>query len=108
MIHKNELMRCLLILVIALGSLILNGQEDADALFIKKIHDRTLTDGECFDWLTHLSEEIGGRLAGSTQAEEAIPEAPDEMTKLYGPLLDAVIGALTRLDSRAEEDLTYD
>ncbi|MGD8944688.1 MAG: SDR family NAD(P)-dependent oxidoreductase [Desulfobacterales bacterium] len=25
-----------------------------------------------------------------TQAEEAIPEAPDEMTKLYGPLLDAV------------------
>ena len=59
------------LLVFALPFL-LNSQEDADALFIKRIHDRILTNGSCYDWLSHLSEKIGGRLAGSPESEEAI------------------------------------
>lgn len=46
--------------------------ENVDALFIKKIYDKTLVDGHCYDWLTVLSEDIGGRLTGSTNAESAV------------------------------------
>lgn len=62
------------------ASLVINGQEDVDALFIKKIHDRILTNGDCYHWLNHLSENIGGRLAGSTQAEEAIAYTREVLT----------------------------
>lgn len=45
---------------------------EQDALFIKKIYDFTLTSSNCYDWLTHLSDEIGGRLAGSHNAATAV------------------------------------
>lgn len=45
---------------------------DADALFIKEVHDHSLTNAKCYSWLTHLSEKIGGRLAGTEAAEEAV------------------------------------
>ena len=49
-----------------------NGQEDEDAFFIRKIYDTALTEGKCYSWLTYLTEEIGGRLAGSPQAAAAV------------------------------------
>jgi len=45
---------------------------DDDALYIKDIHNATLTSNQAFDWLYHLSENIGGRLAGSVAAESAV------------------------------------
>ena len=45
---------------------------DEDALYIKKIHDHSLTSAQCYDWLTHLTTKIGGRLAGSDGAEQAV------------------------------------
>ncbi len=45
---------------------------DEDAFFIKKIHDVSLTEGRCYDWLRHLTKEIGPRLAGSPQAAAAV------------------------------------
>lgn len=53
---------------------------EKDALFIKSIHDHILTEGACYDWLTHLSEEIGGRLAGSPGSEEAIYYTKDVLS----------------------------
>ena len=50
----------------------LEAQNDEDALFIKSIHDHALESGECYNWLTYLSEGIGGRLAGSAESYEAI------------------------------------
>jgi len=52
----------------------LSGQKasESDALYIKSIHDHALTEGACYGWLEHLSEKIGGRLAGSATSEEAI------------------------------------
>ena len=47
-------------------------QEDKDAFFIKSIHETALTEASCYQWLYHLSEQIGGRLSGSVQAEEAV------------------------------------
>lgn len=48
----------------------LKAQEDA--FFLKKIYDTTLMEGECYDWLRHLTKEVGPRLAGSPGAEAAV------------------------------------
>ena len=45
---------------------------DEDAFFIRKIYDKALTEGSCYDWLFHLTTSIGGRLAGSPQAAAAV------------------------------------
>jgi len=56
--------------------------QDTDALFIKSIHDQVLLDGACYGWLEHLSEEIGGRLAGSVSSEKAIYYTKEELNKI--------------------------
>lgn len=43
-----------------------------DAFMIQSIHKAALTEGKAYEWLTHLSEGIGGRLAGSIAAMDAI------------------------------------
>ena len=45
---------------------------DADALFIRKIHDQALSDGKCYQWLTDLCTVAPGRLAGSPAAAAAV------------------------------------
>ncbi len=44
---------------------------EEDAFYIKKIHDEILTNGSCYNWLTHLSENIGARLSGSENYNKA-------------------------------------
>ncbi|MGB5819726.1 MAG: M28 family peptidase [Saonia sp.] len=39
---------------------------------IKRIYDAALTQGKAYDWLNYLSNQIGGRLSGSVQAEQAV------------------------------------
>ncbi|MEX0289120.1 MAG: M28 family peptidase [Flavobacteriaceae bacterium] len=39
---------------------------------IRKIYTAALTDGMAYDWLNHLSNQIGGRLSGSVQAQQAV------------------------------------
>ena len=65
----TKLLVSILSFIIFIG---LQAQSDQDAQMIKSIHDNILTDGDCYDWLYHLSEKIGGRLAGSPESEEAI------------------------------------
>ncbi|MEN0003826.1 MAG: M28 family peptidase [Bacteroidota bacterium] len=51
------------------------GQQETpsnDAFFIRSIYDQALTNGQAYDWLTFLSEEIGGRLSGSPEAAAAV------------------------------------
>jgi len=44
---------------------------------INAIYNKSLTEGRAYNWLNYLSNQIGGRLSGSVQAEQAI-----EYTKL--------------------------
>jgi len=46
--------------------------EDIDAFYIKEIYTKALTEGKCYDWLTDLTTNIGGRLAGTPQAAAAV------------------------------------
>jgi hypothetical protein len=55
---------------------------DADALFIKKIHNHALSQGMCYDWLTHLSEEIGARLSGSENYNKAADYTEQQLSLL--------------------------
>ncbi len=46
--------------------------ENADAFFIKKLHEHALRDQMSYRWLSYLSEKIGGRIAGSPQSYAAV------------------------------------
>jgi len=61
---------------------LLYGQSENDAIFIKEIHSHILKDGQCYDWLSTLSEEIGGRLTGSDNAAKAVEYTGSELAKL--------------------------
>ena len=46
--------------------------QDQDAEVLRSIYTASLTDGKAYDWLNHLSNQIGGRLSGSVQAQQAV------------------------------------
>ena len=60
------------IILLFTTSLIAQDEVNEDAFFIRTIYDSALTQGQCYEWLTHLTTKIGGRLAGSPQAAAAV------------------------------------
>ena len=54
----------------------------ADEEMLRKIYDMALTDGKAYDWLDHLSNEIGGRLSGSLEAEKAVQYTKEVMQEI--------------------------
>lgn len=53
-----------------------------DSILIKKIYDTALLEGKSYDWLDYLSNQIGGRLSGSLQAEKAVKYTETELKEL--------------------------
>jgi hypothetical protein len=53
-----------------------------DAEIIKKIYDTSLSNGKSYEWLDYLSNQIGGRLSGSLNAERAVAWTKEELEKL--------------------------
>lgn len=49
---------------------------------IEKIYEEALTRGKSYDWLDHLTNQIGGRLSGSLNAERAIKWSKEELDAL--------------------------
>ncbi len=49
---------------------------------IKKIYDNSLSNGKSYEWLNYLSNQIGGRLSGSLNAERAVQWTKKELEKL--------------------------
>ncbi len=54
----------------------------ADSLTIRSIYDMALLNGKSYDWLDHLSNDIGGRLSGSLEAEKAVKYTKAQLEKL--------------------------
>ena len=50
--------------------------------FIQKIYKVALNDGKSYNWLDHLSNQIGGRLSGLLNAERAIQWSREELNLL--------------------------
>ncbi|WP_411768165.1 M28 family peptidase [Winogradskyella sp. A3E31] len=57
-----------------------NTQEDKD--IIRTIYTQSLTNGHSYQWLDHLSNDIGGRLSGSENAQKAVEYTKSELEKL--------------------------
>ena len=46
--------------------------QTTDERQLKAIYDTALTIGKAYDWLNYLSNQIGGRLTGSVEAQQAV------------------------------------
>jgi len=53
-----------------------------DSLTIRKIYDYNLLQGKSYKWLDHLSNEIGGRLSGSLNAQNAVEYTKKQLDSL--------------------------
>ena len=69
-----------LTIAMALSSVVLVAQSDEDVL--KTIYKQSLTNGQSYQWLNHLSNQIGSRLSGSLGAEKAVAYTKEELDKL--------------------------
>lgn len=49
---------------------------------IAALYETSLTDGASYDWLDHLSNQIGGRLSGSLNAERAVQWGKEELDQM--------------------------
>ncbi|QDO93938.1 M20/M25/M40 family metallo-hydrolase [Formosa sediminum] len=56
------------------------GQTDEEVL--KEIYKSALVEGESYNWLETLSQDIGGRLSGSLNAERAVDWGKEELDQL--------------------------
>lgn len=56
--------------------------QNRDAEQLKALFDTSLSDAKAYDWLNHLSNQIGGRLSGSVQAEQAIAYTKEQLESL--------------------------
>lgn len=54
----------------------------SDAQNLKSIYNNALTNGKSYEWLRHLSNNIGSRLSGSFGAEQAVAYTKEELEKL--------------------------
>lgn len=57
-------------------------QAQSDEATLKTIYKQSLTNGQSYAWLDHLSNEIGGRLSGSANAEKAVQYTKAELENL--------------------------
>ena len=49
---------------------------------LKKIYQTALLEGQSYPWLAHLSNQIGGRLSGSLNAQRAVEWGKEELDAL--------------------------
>lgn len=56
--------------------------QKTDEQQIKAIYDAALTKGKAYDWLNYLSNQIGGRLSGSVQAQQAVDYTKAQLDSL--------------------------
>ena len=68
-----------IIILIFLSFLNLNSQDDKE--IIKRIFDNSMSKSKSYELLDHLSNEIGGRLSGSLNAERAVKWGKNELVK---------------------------
>lgn len=55
---------------------------DQDVAMIDKLYEAALNNGRSYQWLNYLSNQIGGRLSGSVQAQQAVEYTQKELEGL--------------------------
>ena len=70
---------CLLLLGVQVYG---QNRSEQDSLMLRAIYDNSLLNGKSYKWLDYLSNEVGGRLSGSLEAEKAVEYTKKELEKL--------------------------
>ena len=73
-------MRYLLLVLLLLATQLKAQQSDETQ--IKNIYNEALVNGKGYGWLNYLSNQIGGRLSGSVQAQQAVEYTKEVMDSL--------------------------
>lgn len=73
-------MRILLLVALFMISNVFSQTDDEKQL--KAIYDMALTEGKAYDWLNYLSNQIGGRLSGSVQAQQAVEYTRNQLDSI--------------------------
>ena len=74
-------MKLRLLIALLFVGLSLQAQEEI-APTMKKIYQTALLEGQSYPWLAHLSNQIGGRLSGSLNAQRAVEWGKEELDAL--------------------------
>ncbi|AGC77458.1 PA domain-containing protein [Nonlabens dokdonensis] len=79
----NKILYCCVISL--LGSAFAKAQSPQyskiDSTMLRSIYNYNLTESDSYEWLDYLSNNIGGRLSGSIQAERAVDYTENEIKK---------------------------
>ena len=75
-------MKRLLIPLLWIGMFTSNAQNPEVETQIKELYTTALLEGQSYEWLRHLSNQIGGRLSGSLNAERAVEWGKEELDAL--------------------------
>ena len=75
-------MKRLLINLLWIGMFTSNAQNPEVETQIKELYTTALLEGQSYEWLRHLSNQIGGRLSGSLNAERAVEWGKEELDAL--------------------------
>lgn len=71
------------LIIILLFSNIGNSQNHVqDSTIIRNLYSTVLTEGKGYDWLDYISNQIGGRLSGSIEAERAVKYTEEKLNEL--------------------------
>lgn len=73
----NKILLSFFICIYTVG--LLSAQSDEDALYLKKIHDFTLTKSKSYSWLEQLTIKAGPRIAGSMAYDNAVKLTSKQM-----------------------------
>lgn len=71
--------KAIYLLLLTLG---FTAHAQSDEEVLKTIYHQTLTNGKSYQWLEYLSNDIGGRLSGSLNAERAVEWAKGQLDSL--------------------------
>ncbi|MBU2947105.1 M28 family peptidase [Zobellia uliginosa] len=75
-------MKKVILLLLGIGLSVQGYAQNEDEQQLKKIYDLALTDSKAYDWLNYLSNQIGGRLSGSVQAQQAVEYTKGQLDSL--------------------------
>ncbi|CAG2531431.1 peptidase M28 family protein [Maribacter sp. 6B07] len=71
-----------LALICMIAFIAVGKSQSKDEVQIKKMYDLALTEGKGYEWLNYLSNQIGGRLSGSVQAQQGVDYTKSQLDSL--------------------------
>ena len=78
--QKNNFMRRLnYLFLIAFTFTSYSQNSNSDSVFINKIYNEALSNGESYKWLDYLSNQIGGRLSGSVNYDRSVKWGKEQL-----------------------------